>query len=278
MGAYEHQELPFEMVVEALQPSRDASRTPLFQVMFVLQNNRLPDVGRSELTLAPLTLDSGTGTAKFDITLVLEESKEELHGGLEYNTDLFDATTIARMMGHFATLLESIAADPDRRLTELPWLDDQERSLLLEHWSTTSAVDFDTEPARDSVRIHHLFEAQVDRTPDAIAIDFGAQRATYRELNARANRLAHYLTGLGVGPESVVAICVGRSPEMVAGVLGVLKAGGAYLPLDPESPAEQRALVLADAQVGIVLTQEHLRLQSLAGDATVVTFFDAGRL
>ncbi len=275
LGAYEHQELPFEMVVEALQPSRDASRTPLFQVMFVLQNNRLPDVGRSELKLAPLTLDSGTGTAKFDITLVLEESKEGLHGGLEYNTDLFDATTIARMIGHFATLLTSIAADPDRRLTELPWLDDQERSLVLQTWSKASAVGFDGDTARDVTGIHDLFEAQVDRCPEAIAITFEEERATYRELDRRSNQLAHRLRRLGVGPEVRVGLCVRRSIAMVVGVLGVLKAGGAYVPLDPDFPADRLGMMLEDSRVPVLVTEEPLKSGLPVPSGAVVVCLDS---
>ena len=144
LGAYEHQDLPFEMVVEALQPPRDPSRTPLFQVMFVLQNNRLPDVAGTELSFTPLEIDQGTGTAKFDLTLVFEESAGGLAGGLEYNTDLFDASTITRMIGHFANLLESIAGDPDRRLTELPWLGASERRQVLETWSSASPAAITT--------------------------------------------------------------------------------------------------------------------------------------
>jgi amino acid adenylation domain-containing protein len=283
LGAYEHQDLPFEMVVEALQPPRDPSRTPLFQVMFVLQNNRLPDLGRSELELSPLALDAGTGTAKFELTLVLQESEHGLLGGLEYNIDLFDSATIDRMIRHFQTLLESIAADPDRRLTALPWLDPADRRQVLETWSAAPRVDIESgtegapprPPGLEAAGIHHRVEAHAGRTPDALALVFGTETMTYRTLNARANRLARRLSAIGVGPESVVGVCATRSPSMIVGLLGVLKAGGAYMPIDPDSPGERLALLLEDARVRVLLTQEHLQAQLPGCDAFLVMIEEA---
>ena len=264
LGAYEHQDLPFEMVVEALRLPHDPSRTPLFNVMFVLQNNRLPDLGRFGLGLTPLALDesTGTGTAKFDLTLSLEELDAGFTGSLEYNTDLFDAATIERMAQHFQTLLESIAANPDRRLSELPWLGAAERTLVLETWSAAPAASTITTATATGKGIHHRFEAQVERTPDAPALVFGAERLTYRELNGRANRLAWRLTGLGVGPETLVGVCAARSPAMIVGLLGVLKAGGAYTPLDPDLPGGRLAALLDESRVGMVLAPDHLRARA----------------
>jgi amino acid adenylation domain-containing protein len=274
LGAYEHQDLPFEMVVEALRPPHDPSRTPIFSVMFVLQNNRIPDVGRFGLELTPLTFpDSmGTGTAKFDLTLSLEESASGFSGGLEYNTDLFDTATIERMTGHFQTLLESIAANPDGRLSELAWLGAAERTLVLETWS--AAQESGTIAPATGQGIHHRFEAQVERTPNAPALVFGAERLTYRELNARANRLAWRLTGLGVGPETVVGVCAARSPAMIVGLLGVLKAGGAYMPLDPDLPGGRLSALLDESGVGMVLAPDHLRASVPAGPLAVVPLED----
>ncbi len=274
LSAYEHQDLPFEMVVEALQPPRDPSRSPLFQVMFVLQNNRLPDVTGTELSFTPLTVDLGTGTAKFDLTLVFEESAGGLAGGLEYNTDLFDAATITRMIGHLANLLESIAADPDRTLTELPWLDAVERQTVLETWSAAP-------PSRSAAGaedgIIQRFEAHAARTPDALALVFGAERVTYRALDTRANRMARRLVSLGLGPETVVGIHSTRSPAMMAALLGVLKAGCAYMPLDPDLPGGRLAMLLEEAGVGVVLAQERLLASLPVGGARIVTLEeDAG--
>jgi amino acid adenylation domain-containing protein len=275
LGAYEHQDLPFEMVVEALRPPHDPSRTPLFNVMFVLQNNRLPDLGRFGLGLAPLSPEdgAGTGTAKFDLTLLLEETAAELSGGLEYNTDLFDAATIERMARHFQTLLGAIVADPGRRLSELAWLDADERRLVLETYSggSAAAAAIDKEGS-----IHERFEAQVERTPDAIALVFGTEQLTYCELNARANRLAWRLAALGFGRERVVGVCAGRSPAMIVGLLGVLKAGAAYMPLDPELPAGRLAALIEESRVELVLAPEDLRATLPAGAARIMPLEDTG--
>ena len=252
LGAYAHQDLPFERLVEELQPERDLSRNPLSQIMFALQNAPQEALKLSGLALSPLEVDSGT--AKFDLSLSMIEAAEGLRGLLEYNTDLFDAATIARLLGHFRTLLEGIVTNPNQRLLDLPILTEPEQHRLLVEWNDTQA----TYP-KDKC-IHHLFEAQVDRSPDATAVVFEDKQLTYRELNRRANQLAHYLRKFGVGPEVLVGICVDRSLEMVVGELGILKAGGAFVPFDPDYPKERLAFMLQDTQAPVLLTQQrHLQ-------------------
>ncbi|MGC1376178.1 MAG: condensation domain-containing protein, partial [Anaerolineales bacterium] len=251
LGAYAHQDLPFEKLVDALQLGRDLSRSPLFQVMLVFHN-----APSEMLTLPGLTLrfwDCQATTAKFDLTLMFWENEMSLGMLWEYNTDLFDAATIDRMIGHFQVLLEGIVANPDQRLADLPLLTEAERHQLLVEWNATG-----TEYPKDK-RIHELFEAQVEKTPEAVAVTFGDQQLTYRELNERANQLAHYLNKQGVGPDVLVGICVERSLEMVVGLLGIIKAGGAYVPLDPTYPKERLTYMLEDAKPAILLTQERLQ-------------------
>ncbi|MBD2438978.1 non-ribosomal peptide synthase/polyketide synthase [Nostoc sp. FACHB-110] len=251
LSAYAHQDLPFEMLVEALQPERDLSHTPLFQVMFSLQN----DAPISQVQLSGLTVSSlpiASKTAKFDLTLGMENTANGLCGWWEYNTDLFDSSTIERMNGHFLTLLEAIVAHPEERIAQLPILTQSEQQQLLFQWQDTQL-----EYGQDKC-IHQLFEEQVERTPDAVAVVFENQSLTYQELNCRANSLAHHLRLEGVGADILVGLSVERSLEMVIGILGILKAGGAYLPLDPEYPSERLAFMLEDAQVSVLLTQQHL--------------------
>src|SRR5579859_2038844 len=250
LGAYAHQDLPFEKLVAELQPVRDMSRSPLFQVMFVLQNTPQSDLHLPDLRVVGFQID--TTTAQFDLTLFMTETPQGLSASLEYNTDLFDAETIVRMAEHFQTLLAGIVADPQRRLSELPMLSERERQQLLVEWNATQ-TDYPQQ-----LCIHQLFEQQVERTPEAVAIVFGEEQLTYAELNARANQLARYLQDLGVGPEVIAGLCVERSLEMVIGLLGILKAGGAYLPLDPIYPPERLAFMLEDAQVPVLLTQQSL--------------------
>ncbi|MBW4569114.1 MAG: amino acid adenylation domain-containing protein [Tolypothrix carrinoi HA7290-LM1] len=250
LGAYAYQDLPFELLVEQLQPQRDLSHTPLFQVMFVLQNAPISVLELPGLTLTPLESDSGT--AQFDLTLSMTEIEEGLVGSLEYNTDLFEESSIQRMAGHLQTLLEGIVANPQQRLSELPLLTKSEQHQLLREWNNTE-VEYSQQ-----LCIHQLFEAQVEKTPDAVAVVFEDKQLTYGELNAKANQLAHYLRSLGVKPEVLVGICVERSLLMVIGLLAILKAGGAYVPLDPAYPPERLAFILQDAQVSVLLTQQHL--------------------
>ena len=250
LGAYAHQDLPFEKLVEELQPERNLSYSPLFQVMFVLQNTPSTQLKFEGLTVNPVRL--GGETAKFDLLLSLHEEAEGLRASLQYNTDLFDEATITRMLGHFRTLLEGIVADPNQRVSELPLLSEPEKHQVLVEWNDTAA-DYPKDKC-----IHQLFEEQVEKTPDAVALVFEDQRLTYRELNSRANQLAHYLRKLGVGPEVAVGICVERTAEMVVGLLGILKAGGAYVPLDRAYPTERISFILRDAQAAVLLTEEGL--------------------
>ncbi len=254
LGAYAHQDVPFEMVVEALQPARTLSHTPLFQVMLVLDNAPMEAQELTGLTLNGL--DAESGTARFDLTLELMERPDGLYGALEYNTDLFDAATIERMLGHFQILLEGIVADPDCQVSALPLLSEAERRQVLVEWNAT------TRDYPDQHCFHHLFERQVELQPDALALLYEGQRLTYHELNQQANRLAHYLQARGVGPEALVGICVERSPAMIVAVLAVLKAGGAYLPLDPNYPTERLQYMLEDAQVAVLLTTQEQRTKN----------------
>lgn len=249
LGAYAHQDLPFERLVEEIQPQRSLSHTPLFQVMFALQNAPMSEIELPGLTLSPVASDSGT--VQFDLTLTMEETTEGLVGTFEYNTDLFKVASIEQMQGCFQTLLEGIVTNPDQKLANLPLLTAAQQQQLQE-WNDT-----ETEYPQD-IGIHQLIEAQVEQTPEAIAVVFANQSLTYRELNTRANQLAHYLRSLGVKPEVLVGICMERSLELVVGLLGILKAGGAYVPLDPMYPAERLALMMQDAQVPILLTQSQL--------------------
>jgi amino acid adenylation domain-containing protein len=247
LGAYANQDLPFEKLVDELRPERGTTRNPLFQVMFVFRIPESPGPVLQGFQSEPMDVDCGT--AKFDLTLSLAERGDQLAGFFEYSTDLFDHSTIERMAGHFQILLEGIISDSDQPISNLPLLTEAEKHQLLVEWNDTAA-DYPK-----STCIHELFEAQVERTPEAIAVQFEGKQLSYRELNSRANQLAHYLQGLGVGPEKLVGICVERSLEMVVGLLGILKAGGAYVPLDPGYPSERLEFMLRDAQVAVLLTQ-----------------------
>ncbi len=246
LAAYSYQDLPFEKLVEALQPRRDLSHNPLFQVLFIFQNTPRQAWELMGLTLRPLEVDPET--AKFDLTLELAETPHGLSGWFEYSTEVFEAATIARMAGHWQTLVEGIVADPAQRLSRLPLLTADEQQRLLVEWNDTAA-DFP-----EKACLHELFTTQVERTPDALAMVFADRRLTYRELNREANRLAHYLETLGVGPGVRVGLCLPRGLEWIVGLLGILKAGGAYLPLDPTYPKERLAFMLADAQAPVLLT------------------------
>jgi amino acid adenylation domain-containing protein len=250
LGAYAHQDLPFERLVEELHLERDLSRNPLFQVMFVLQNASVQTVDLAGLTLNPVVADGGT--THFDLTLHIVDTEQGLIATGAYNTDLFDPTTMTRMLGHFQTLLEAIVKNPDHQLSELSLLTDAERQQVLLA-STNTRTDPISAPC-----IHRLFEAQVERTPDAIALVFEEEQLTYRELNGRANRIAHRLRKLNVGPEVPVGVCLERSLEMVIGLLAILKAGGVYLPLDPAYPKERMTFMLEDSRAPVLLTQESL--------------------
>jgi amino acid adenylation domain-containing protein len=250
LGAYSNQDLPFEKLVEVLQPERELGRIPLFQVWFVLQN-----APRMSLQLPGLELrgmDIHNGTAKFDLGLFTVEKPDGLYCSVEYSTDLFEPATIRRFLAHYRVLLEAIAANPTRRLSELPLLTEEERHQVLVEWNDT-AREYPRERS-----LHEFIEEQVERMPDAPALIFESQQLTYRELNARANQLAHRLRELGVGPEKMVAVCAHRSVEMVVALLATVKAGGAYVPIDPDYPKARLSVMLEDADPPVLLTQEHL--------------------
>ncbi|MGF1481220.1 MAG: amino acid adenylation domain-containing protein, partial [Cyanophyceae cyanobacterium] len=248
LEAYAHQDLPFERLVEEIQPERDLDRTPLVQVVFALQNAPVGSWHLPGLTLKPLEFDSRS--VRFDLECHLWEFPEGLKGYLIYNTDLFDASTISRLAQNFQTLLEGIVAHPDQQVFSLPLLTEAEQHQLLA-WN-------DTEVEYPQKCIHELFEAQVERTPDAVAVVYTDQHLSYRELDQQANQLASSLQRLGVGPEVLVGICIERSLFMIVGLLGILKAGGAYVPLDPTDPPARLSSLLQDAQVSVLLTQQHL--------------------
>ena len=251
LEAYQNQDLPFELVVEALAPKRDLGRNPLYQVMFNLLKASAEVLPASGPAMVPIEIEDRT--AKFDLTMMLFDGPDGLRGYLNYNADLFDSGTMRRMAGHFRTLLEGIVANPEIRISELPLFENAERNKVLFEWNDTYR-DYPKD-----VRLHELIEAQVQRTPDAVAVVFEDQRLTYREVNRRANQLAHRLRKLGVGPDAIVGIFAERSLEMIIGLVATLKAGGAYLPLDPNYPAERLAFILGDAQPAVVLVQSRLR-------------------
>ena len=264
LSAYAHQDLPFEQVVEALKPVRDLGYSPLFQAMLTLDNT--PDNGASAWhDLALTAAETPRETTQLDLSLFLADGGESLSGHLEYATDLFDATTVARYARHFATLLAGMVAQDQADIGQLPLLTESERRQLLVEFNDT-AVDY----PQDTL-IHQLFEAQAAATPDAIALVFERESLTYDALNRRANQLAQYLLTLGIRPDDRVALCLERGMEMVVGLLGVLKAGGAYVPLDPAYPADRLACMLGDSAPVAVLTQQslHARLRALDGAAAV---------
>ncbi|MBV8816907.1 MAG: amino acid adenylation domain-containing protein, partial [Acidobacteriaceae bacterium] len=263
LGAYAHQDLPFEKLVAQLQPVRDLSRQPIFQVLFALQNVPVESLQLPQLELRRVDSRRST-TAQVDLSLQLSEGPSGLRGYFQYATDLFDGSTIERLGGHFSTVLEGIVATPDARVSELPLLREAERHQLLTEWNATAA-DY----PRDKC-VHELFAEQAARTPDAVALIYEEIALTYGELDRRANQLGNHLQKLGVGPEVIVGLCVERSPEMVVGLLGIMKAGGAYLPLDPNYPAERLAYMLSDARTPVVLTQAHLLDQLPVHEASVV--------
>jgi amino acid adenylation domain-containing protein len=266
LGAYAHQELPFERLVEELAPARSRSHAPLFQVMCVLQNAPKQTLELSGVSLEPMEVDSGA--SKFDLTLFISEGPDGLSGELEYKADLFEAETIRRMLGHWEVLLEGIATDPSRHFSELPLLPEAERQQLLVEWNATQVA------YPHEICLPQLFEAQVERTPEAIAVACGDQTLTYRELNARANQLAHYLRTRGVGPEVLVGFCMERSLELLVALLGILKAGGAYVPLDPAYPQERLAFMLTDSQAPVLLTHQRL-VEALPRHGAQVVCVDA---
>ncbi|HVB22530.1 MAG TPA: amino acid adenylation domain-containing protein [Ktedonobacteraceae bacterium] len=256
LEAHAHQDVPFELLVKELQPERTAGQNPFFQALLSLE----PPLHVDESGWTLSQMDVETNTAKFDLSLELDDRPDGLIGRFEYNTDLFDPPTIERMAGHWQTLLASIVAHPEQHIAELPLLTEAERQQILVSWNETTATANTADSANfiKDACLHQLFEAQVERTPDALAIRSGNQRLTYQALNEKANQVAHYLHKLGVAPEVLVGICMERSLEMVIAMLGVLKAGGAYVPLDPAYPQERIAFMLHDSQAKVLLTQQKL--------------------
>lgn len=265
LEAYAHQDLPFEQLVEALQPERDPSRNPLFDVMFILQNAPTQALEFPGLSVTPLKVENQT--SNFDLTLSMVESEQGLKAQLEYSTDLFNADTILGMLTHLQTLLAGIIAHPDQSLAHLPLLTPTEQQQL-QDWNNT---DREYPPYRC---IHELIEAQVERTPDTVAVVFNHQSLTYRDLNNRANQVAQALIEQGVGLEVRVGLYMERSLELIIGVLGILKAGGAYVPLDPNTPTERFNFILTDADISILLTQKDLIPQLPSHKAQVIVVED----
>ncbi len=250
LGAYDRQDLPFERLVDALQPERDLSHTPLFQVMFALQTATVSRLEMTDIQVDLLAVENGL--ARFDLTLTMHENGDALQGVLEYNLDLFEPATIQRMAVHFQTLLAEMVAHPELALADLSLLTDAERRQLLVEWNATAI------PLAHNRDLVALFEAQVERAPDTVALVLGEEQVTYGDVNRRANQLAHYLRELRVTAERCVGVCLERSPALVVGLLGTLKAGGAYVPLDPAYPAERLIFMLEDVQATALITTSAL--------------------
>jgi amino acid adenylation domain-containing protein len=272
LGAYAHQDMPFERLVQELDPERDLSRSPLFQVIFNLQNAPREAISLPGVSMKNILIN--TPSTKYDLTLILSEGPATVAGSLYYSTDLFDTSTIERMVTHLVALLESAVKGPDKRIRDLAMLPEAERAQLVTGWNETRA-DYPPEET-----IVDLFDAQADRTPDALALVAGEARLTFRELDARANKLAHHLRKLGVGPDTVVGLCTERSADLVIGLLGILKAGGAYVPLDPRYPRQRLAQILGEAHAPVLVTlarlvdalpAEGVSLVRLDADAAAIT-------
>ncbi|MEA5552827.1 amino acid adenylation domain-containing protein [Anabaena cylindrica UHCC 0172] len=262
LEAYTHQDVPFEQLVEVLQPERHLNHTPIFQVMFALQNAPMGELQLSNLTVT--ALKSATQTAKFDLTLSMEERNGQLIGEWEYNTDLFDDSTMERMIRNFQILLSGILANPEQNIWKLPLLTTEEKHQLLIAWNQTEVN------SSQNQLIYQLFEEQVRKTPDAVAVVFENEQLTYQELNQRANQLANYLRRLGVRADKLVGLCLETSLARIVGLLGILKAGGVYLPLDPVYPQERLRFMMEDSQVSILLTQEFLAAKLSVNSLQVV--------
>ena len=247
LSAYSHQDVPFEHLVEVLNPERSTSYSPLFQVVLLVQNAAENDWELPNLRLS--VMENNIHTTKFDLTFFFTETSEGLLGEVEYSTDLFERTTIQRMVEHYRVLLQSIVCDPKQRLSDLSLLTDSERQQLLLEWNRTD------KPYPQNLCIHQLFEMQVEKAPEAVAVVHEGQQLTYFELDQKSNQLANYLIELMVGPEIRVGLCLERSLEMIIGILGILKAGGAYVPIDPDYPPQRLSYILGDAGVDILLTQ-----------------------
>jgi amino acid adenylation domain-containing protein len=247
LEAYSNQDIPFEKLVEELNPQRSLSVAPLFQVMFQLQNTPMPPAHISGLTITPIQID--TGFSQVDLSLTLWEEQDIMKGSFEYNTDLFEAASIKRMVGHFQVLLEGIIADMEQDISHLPLMSTEEKNQLLVEWNNTDAAY-----PRESC-IYQLFESCVDKYPDEEAVIFAQQCLTYERLNRQATQLAHLLQKMNVTPETLVAVCMENSMQLITGVIGILKTGGAYIPMDPAYPNERLMIILKDARAPVLITQ-----------------------
>ncbi|MGH9830873.1 MAG: condensation domain-containing protein, partial [Blastocatellia bacterium] len=246
LGAYANQDLPFEHLVEELQPERDLSRSPLFQVLFVLQNAPVPSLRMGDVKLTPMVIESES--SKFDMTLAVMEQKDDtLSGWLEYNASLFDDPMISQMAVHYKNILKIVAGNPDKHLSDIQMLTEPEVRRLCFEWNDT----YLDQPAR---RLHDRFQEQARQTGDAIAVLFGMHHISYSKMNQRANQLAGHMRAIGVGRAIRVGVCAERTPEMIASLIAVLKAGGSYVPLDPAYPKERLAYLLDDSQANVLLT------------------------
>jgi amino acid adenylation domain-containing protein/non-ribosomal peptide synthase protein (TIGR01720 family) len=263
LDAFAHQDIPFEMLVEHLQPSRDLGSTPLFQAMFALQNAPQRSVALPGLEIRPLQLEKGT--SMFDLTLSMTEEGGALEGTLEYRSDIFRHSSAAGLLDHFVMLLEGIVASPDTPITALPLLTEPEYHRIVNEWNATAA-----EFPEKRLCLHEWFERQVEATPDACAVVFGEHRLTYAQVNERANRLARYLQRQGIGPETLVGLYLERSLDMLVGILGVMKSGGGYVPLDPSYPADRLAYMVADSGTTTIVTHDLLHDSVPATDAHVI--------
>ncbi len=262
LGAYAHQDLPFETLVRELQPDRTLANNPIFQVMFVLQNEPIPPLEFGGLKTGHVQVDNVT--TNFDLTLDITERDEQFQIKFECNADLFEPQTISRMMGHFEMLLAGIADDPSQRISQLPLLTEPERKQVLVEWVDTKT------PYPANQCIAQLFDEQVAANPNSIAVVCAREKLTYAELNARANRLAHYLRERGIGPDTRVGLCVERSPDLIVALLGILKAGGAYVPLDPDYPIARLQLMIEDADAHLLLTQRAMASKLPAHGAEII--------
>jgi amino acid adenylation domain-containing protein len=266
LEAYAHQDLPFDKLVEALKPTRDLSYTPLFQVMFALQDapklTTIPGLSLKEFKVDPQI-------AQFDLSVCIENTADKLIATFEYNTDLFDDATITRMVSHYHNLLAGIVINPQAKLSAIPLLSEQEKQQLLVEWNP-NLID------NSQVSIQQLFEQQVAQNPDAVSVVFDNQELPYGELNERANRLANYLQEIGVKPEVLVGVYLERSLEIFVAVLAIIKAGGAYLPLAPEYPTERITWMLEDAKPLVILSQQYLK-EKLADSTANIIYLDTER-
>ena len=266
LGAYDHQDLPFERLVAELAPDRDLFRDPIVQVMFALQNAPSADWELSGVEVE--RFDRARQLSKFDLSLFLTESSDgSLSGRLVFASELFDRATIERFAGHFTTLLEAAVTDPACPIGDLPMLTEGEREQILGEFSVGPAAEF------GEVTVQGLVQEQVGRSPEATAVVCGETALSYRELNSRANQFAHYLMGRGVGRGSLVAVCVDRSADLVMALLGILKAGAAYVPLDPDYPAQRLQVMLEDTQAPVIVTQEQFG-DRLPATTAVPVFLD----